>query len=99
MHLNFYTMKTATFTDLRKNLKNYLNAVTNDSDTIVINRNGSAGVVMISLQEYNALKETEYIMSSPETMRRIKEGAQSITLGRGKRIKSMDELSEFADSL
>jgi antitoxin YefM len=54
---------------------------------------------MMSLEEYNSLKETEYIMSSRETMKRIKEGAQSIADGRGKRIKSVDELNEFANSL
>ena len=34
-----------------------------------------------------------------ETIRRIKEGAQSITEGHGKRIKNTDELIEFANSL
>ena len=79
MYLKFFSiMKTASFTDLRKNLKDYLDSVINDYDTVIINRDGNTGVVMISLEEYNSMKETEYIMSSPETMTRIKEGAQSI---------------------
>jgi antitoxin YefM len=92
-------MRTTNFTDLRKNLKEYLDSVINDSDTVIINRDGNSGVVIISLDEYNALKESEYIMSSPETMQRIKEGAKSIAEGRGKRIKGVKELNDFADSL
>ena len=33
-------MRTTNFTDLRNNLKKYLDAVTNDSDTVIINRDG-----------------------------------------------------------
>lgn len=92
-------MKTTNFSDLRKNLKGYLDSVINDSDTVIINRDGNTGAVIMSLDEYNSLKETEYIMSSPETMRRIKDGAKSIAAGGGTRIKSADELSKFTDSL
>jgi antitoxin YefM len=92
-------MITANFTDLRNNLKSYLDSVINDSDTVIINRAGGSGVVMMSLDEYNSLKETEHIMASAETMRRIKEGAQSIAEGRGKRIRNADELNCFANSL
>ncbi|MDR0510228.1 MAG: type II toxin-antitoxin system prevent-host-death family antitoxin [Rikenellaceae bacterium] len=92
-------MRTANFTDLRKNLKSYLDSVVNDSETVIINRDGDTGVVIMSLEEYNSIKETEYIMSSAETMKRIKAGAQSIADGRGTRINSAEELSEFANSL
>ena len=92
-------MRTANFTDLRKNLKNYLDSVVSDSDTVIISRDGNTGVVLMSLDEYNSIKETEYIMSSAETMKRIKEGAQSIADGHGKIIRNADELREFANSL
>ena len=61
-------MKTANYTDLRANLKGYIDSVIDDYDTVIVNRGNGKGVVMISLDEYNSLKETEYIMSSPETM-------------------------------
>lgn len=61
-------MRTANYTDLRANLKGYIDAVIDDYDTVIINRGNGKGVVMISLDEYNSIKETEYIMSSPETM-------------------------------
>ncbi len=92
-------MRIANFTELRKNLKGYLDSVVNNFETVVINREGGAGVVIMSLDEYNSLKETEYIMSSPETMRRIKAGAKSIADGRGARIRSVEDLNKFAEKL
>ncbi len=92
-------MQIANFTDLRKNLKSYLDSVINDSDTVIINRDGTTGVVIMSLDEYNSLKETEHIMASTETVRRIREGRESIAEGHGKRIKSTEELSDFVNSL
>ena len=76
-------MRTANFTDFRANLKGYMDAVIDDCDTIIINRGNDTGVVLISLEEYNSLKETEYIMSSPETMEAIRRGDEDIQNGRG----------------
>ncbi len=92
-------MQATNFTDFRKNLKGYLDSVVNDSDTIIINREGNKGVVIMSLDEYNSIKETEYLMSSPETMRAIREGEQSITEGRGIRFENFEEFQKWADSL
>ena len=74
-------MKTANYTDLRANLKDYIDLVIDDYDTVVINRGNGKGVVMISLDEYNSLKETQYIMSSPETMEAIRKGEEDIKNG------------------
>ena len=74
-------MRTANYTDLRANLKEYIDSVIDDCDTVVINRGNGTGVVMISLEEYNSLKETEYIMSSPETMGAIRKGEEDIKNG------------------
>ena len=74
-------MRTANYTDLRTNLKSYIDSVIDDYDTVIINRGNGKGVVMISLDEYNSLKETEYIMSSPETMEAIRKGEEDIKSG------------------
>ena len=74
-------MRTANYTDLRTNLKSYIDSVIDDCDTVIINRGNDKGVVMISLDEYNSLKETEYIMSSPETMNDIRQGEEDIKNG------------------
>ena len=51
-------MRTANYTDLRANLKGYIDSVIDDYDTVIVNRGNGKGVVMISLDEYNSLKET-----------------------------------------
>ena len=74
-------MRTANYTDLRANLKVYIDSVIDDCDTVIVNRGNGTGVVMISLDEYNSLKETEYIMSSLETMNAIRKGEEDIKNG------------------
>lgn len=84
-------MRTANYTDFRANLKSYIDSVINDCDTVVINRGGGTGVVMMSLDEYNSLKETEYIMSSEQTMKEIRQGEEDLKRGKGIEV-NLDEL-------
>lgn len=83
-------MRTATYSDLRQNLKSYIDSVIEDYDTVIINRGGGTGVVLMSLDEYNSIKETEYLMESPETVKRIKAAEQEIHDGKGKIISTED---------
>ena len=62
-----------------------------DCDTVLINRGNGTGVVMISLEEYNSLKETEYIMFSEQTMNDIRKGEEDLKAGRGIEV-NLDEL-------
>lgn len=75
-------MRTTNYTDLRKNLKGYLDFVIDDSETVIIHREGNEAVVMISLEEYNAIKETAYLMQSPAMMKAIRQGISDIEAGK-----------------
>ena len=75
-------MRTANYTELRKNLKGYLDSVIDDSETVIINREGNEAVVMISLEEYNAIKETAHLMQSPAMMKAIRQGISDAEAGR-----------------
>ena len=88
-------MRTANYTDLRANLKSYIDAVIDDYDTVVVNRGNGKGVVMISLDEYNSLKETEYIMSSPETMEAIHKGEEDIKNGNSISQNEGESIEDF----
>jgi antitoxin YefM len=94
---NGLNMKMASFTDLRNNLKSYLDGVINDCEPLIVNRSKSNRVVIISLEEYNAITETEYILSSPETVKQIKEADMEIKEGKGYKQKSGESVSEFLD--
>ncbi len=83
-------MRTTNYTEFRANLKSYMDAVIDDCDTVIINRGNDTGVVLISLDEYNSLKETEYIMSSPEMMEAIRNGDEEIKKGKGIKVEIDD---------
>ena len=57
-------MLTTTLSDFRKNIKRYLDNVTENFETLIINRGKESGVVIISLDEYNALSATQHELSS-----------------------------------
>lgn len=79
-------MRTANYSELRNNLKSYLDGVINDSEPLIVHRSGNESVVVISLEEYNSIKETEYIMKSPAMMDIIRMGDEEIKKGGGTSI-------------
>ena len=83
-------MRTASYTDLRNNLKSYIDSVIEDSDTVIINRTGGRGAVLISLDDYNAIRETEYLTSSPEMMKRLRSAENHMKSGKGTKINIED---------
>jgi len=56
-------MIAANFSDLRKNLKKYLDDVEN-GEILIVKRSKGNGTVTISLDAYNSIKETEYLLAS-----------------------------------
>ncbi|MGY0426812.1 MAG: type II toxin-antitoxin system Phd/YefM family antitoxin [Polaribacter sp.] len=57
-------METVNYTDFRSNLKHWFDKVINDvSDIIIIKRKSGKDLVLISLDEYNSLKETTYLLT------------------------------------
>lgn len=88
-------MKTTSYTDLRANLKSYIDAVIDDYDTVVVNRGNGKGVVMISLDEYNSLKETEFLMSSPDTIKAIHKGEENIKNGNSISQNEGESIEDF----
>lgn len=56
-------METVNYSDFRSNLKHWLDKVVNDVSDIIIKRKGGKDLVLISLDEYNSLKETTYLLS------------------------------------
>ena len=56
-------MKVVNYTDLRLNLKKWLDLVINDVEELIIKRKDNKDLVLISLEEYNSLKETSYLLS------------------------------------
>lgn len=79
-------MRTTNYSELRGNLKGYLDGVVMDNEPLIVHRPGNTSVVVISLDEYNAMQETQYIMSSPVMMDKIKQAEKNISEGKYEKI-------------
>jgi antitoxin YefM len=56
-------MKVVNYTDLKVNLEKWFDLVVDDLEEVIIKRKDNRDLVLISLDEYNALKETSYLLS------------------------------------
>jgi len=56
-------MKVINYSDLRLNLKKWLDSVTDDMEEVLVTRKNNKNLVVISQDEYNSLTETNYLLS------------------------------------
>lgn len=56
-------METVNYSEFRANLKYWFDKVVNDVTDIIIKRKNGKDLVLISLDEYNSLKETTYLLT------------------------------------
>jgi antitoxin YefM len=71
------------YTRLRSNLASEMDRVCEDHTPIIVTRKASASVVMISLDDYEALEETSYLLRSPRNARRLLESIAELEAGKG----------------
>ncbi len=57
-------MDAVSYSDLRQNLKSYLDRVYFDHDPLIVTRKNSENLVILSVDEYNSLLETSYLLSN-----------------------------------
>jgi antitoxin YefM len=74
-------MLTATISDFRKDIKKYLDRVTKNFETLIINRGKDNGVVIMSLDEYNSLCATSHELSSVKNERRLDSAIEKLKSG------------------
>ena len=74
-------MLTASISDFRKDIKRYLDRVTKNYETLIINRGKDNGVVIISLDEYNSLTATQYELSSRVNEARLDSAIEKLRKG------------------
>lgn len=74
-------MLATSISDFRKNIKKYLDSVTENFETLIINRGKDSGVVVISLEEYNSLTATQYELSSKNNEMRLDSAIEKLKKG------------------
>jgi len=89
LYLNLYAetykinniMLTTTISDFRKDIKQYLDRVTENFETLIINRGKDSGVVIMSLDEYNSLNATYHELSSKTNEKRLDSAIEKLKTG------------------
>lgn len=76
-------MQTSTFSQTRQNLALTMDTVVNNHTPITITRQNKEPVVMISLEDYNSMKETAYLMQSITNASRLNDAITQLESGLG----------------
>lgn len=84
-------MLSTTISDFRKDIKKYLDKVSNNFETLIINRGKDSGIVIISLEEYNAMLSTNHELSSRKNEQRLDSAIEKLNNGEGFERKLIEE--------
>lgn len=83
-------MTAISYTAARSNLAKTMDQVCEDHAPLIITRKGNASVVMMSLEDYDALQETAYLLRSPKNARRLLESISELGKGEGAERELID---------
>ena len=83
-------MNSISYTAARSNLAKTMEQVCSDHAPVAITRKGEGAVVMMSMDDYQALEETAYLLRSPKNARRLIKSIAELEQGDG----TQRELSE-----
>ena len=75
-------MVVASISDFRKDIKSYLDRVSKNFETLIINRGKNSGIVVMSLDEYNSLMATNYELSSRANEKRLDSAIENLRRGK-----------------
>lgn len=74
-------MDVINYTDLRNNLAASMDKVANDHSPLVITRQNSEPMVLISLKDFNAYEETAHLLASPKNAERLRRSIAAAKAG------------------
>jgi antitoxin YefM len=76
-------MDAITYTEARENLAKTMERVCRDHDPVIITRKRENAVVMMSLDDFDSLTETAYLLKSPQNARRLLASLDELERGGG----------------
>jgi len=76
-------MNAISYTAARENLASTMDRVCADHTPVIITRNHDQSVVMLSLEDFESLEETAYLMRSPANAKRLLEAIHALESGKG----------------
>jgi len=78
-------MDAVSYSDLRQNLKTYMDKVFFDNDPLIITRKNNQNVVLLSIEEYNSLIETSYLLSNEANTEHLKKSIEQYKEGNARK--------------
>ncbi len=87
-------MRAISYTSARENLAATMDQVCSDRAPIVITRKRNQSVVLLSLEDYEALEETAYLLRVPANVRRLQAAIESLECGRVLEKELVDPVEE-----
>jgi antitoxin YefM len=76
-------MNAITYSSARENLAKTITDVCENHAPVIITKKGTDAVVMMSLEDYESMRETNYLLRSPKNARRLLESIQQLEEGKG----------------
>nr|WP_318382685.1 YoeB-YefM toxin-antitoxin system antitoxin YefM [uncultured Enterobacter sp.] len=76
-------MRTISYSEARQNLSATMLKTVEDRAPILITRQNGEACVLMSLEEYNSLEETAYLLRSPANAKRLMNAIESLRTGDG----------------
>lgn len=83
-------MRAISYTAARKTLAQTMSKVCENHDPVIITRKSSDAVVMLSLEDFEALNETAYLLRTPRNARRVLASIEELESGQGTE-RALDE--------
>lgn len=87
-------MKATTYTAARQNLASIMQGVCDDHAPVIITRQKSEAVVMISLDDYNSMVETSYLLGNPVNAEILRKSIANAEAGNVTEV-SLDDLESL----
>jgi antitoxin YefM len=78
------------YSESRARYAEVLNSVVDDREEVVITRSGHEDVVMVARDEYESLRESAYLLRSPENARRLLASIDRLENGGGEAHELLD---------
>lgn len=85
-----HIMNAITYTEAREKLATTIKKVCRNHDPVIITRKREDAVVMMSLDDYESLQETSYLLRSPKNAQRLLEAIKELNGGKGKERKLIE---------
>lgn len=76
-------MKAISYSAVRSNLAKTMEQICDDHEPVVITRKNERSVVMLSLEDFESLEETAYLLRSPKNVKRLLESTAQLENGGG----------------